>query len=761
MESMNWMDSIRRAAPRTGQPVNDQSALSYAAVYACVDLLADIISCFPIDRYRQNPEGRPGAKKVVSPPNNVIDDPSADLDPVNWRRLLMVMWLLRGYAPGIVTDIDKRSFQPRNIELIHPDRVSFRRIREDAPWEYMLDGQPMKLWPRGRLWIANGKMMSPDDPVGRSILEFAAADIGLGLSARKFGRDFFDSGGHPTGLLRNDKPMKDINEEGAKHIKQRFMDALSGSREPVVMPDGWNYERIQIRPEESQFLATINANRLMIANFFRVPPQLIGASMQESGGNMVYNNAADRGLDLLKFCVDAETEILTQRGWLKYSEVTTNDQCLTLNPDTHLAEWQPVDGVHIFDDGPHDVLEMNTNGHSSMTTPNHRWLVQTLWGVWKWKVTEDLTQSDKILSAAPVSNLPTEPKYSDALVELLAWYYTEGHSNIRNGVRGDTAYASIGQHPEINPDNCQRIESCLIELFGPSRHKGDPHNQVGWSCSTNSNDGCNHYLLTREATKLLTEISPDKEKVIPASFLTQLTRSQLELFVSVSMLGDGSVASRGQETFHQSSRKRSDVFQLACLLLGRSGSVHSGRDHGMTIYKSPWRTPNYNDHIRVSKTTDLVWCPRTENKTWMARRGGTTYFTGNTVQPWVTRTETVLSPLTVRPEEVKLNVDSLLRADTRRRYDAHSIAVRTGFMSNNEVREIEDLEPVEGMDQYLWPPNRANLSLEEMAGDPDQGENLPVTPPTILPVPTPPDEVTFVPEDDGDLDDEDDDEDDD
>jgi hypothetical protein len=69
-------------------------------------------------------------------------------------------------------------------------------------------------------------------------------------------------------------------------------------------------------------------------------------------------------------CVDAGTEILTRREWLRYDQVTHGDTCLGLNLDTGLAEWQPVQSVHIYDDGPYDVTRLENGTHSSVSTGN-------------------------------------------------------------------------------------------------------------------------------------------------------------------------------------------------------------------------------------------------------------------------------------------------------------------------------------------------------------------------------------------------------
>jgi HK97 family phage portal protein len=55
--------------------------------------------------------------------------------------------------------------------------------------------------------------------------------------------------------------------------------------------------------------------------------------------------------------------------------------------------------------------------------------------------------------------------------------------------------------------------------------------------------------------------------------------------------------------------------------------------------------------------------------------------------------EAVLSMMMPRGQYVKANLDHLLRADTKTRYEAHSIAIAAGFLTRNEVREFEERQP--------------------------------------------------------------------
>ena len=62
---------------------------------------------------------------------------------------------------------------------------------------------------------------------------------------------------------------------------------------------------------------------------------------------------------------------------------------------------------------------------------------------------------------------------------------------------------------------------------------------------------------------------------------------------------------------------------------------------------------------------------------------------------WVRRAERVLSQL-VPPStvEIKLNRDALLETTTLQRYQAHALALTNQWRTVNEIRDIEDLDPV-------------------------------------------------------------------
>lgn len=77
------------------------------------------------------------------------------------------------------------------------------------------------------------------------------------------------------------------------------------------------------------------------------------------------------------------------------------------------------------------------------------------------------------------------------------------------------------------------------------------------------------------------------------------------------------------------------------------------------------------------------------------------------LRPWVYRIEDghdrLLSTHGLPDVFTRLNMDAVLRADTRERYAAYEIGIKNGFLLRSEVRTLEDLRPVVGIDDAPLP----------------------------------------------------------
>lgn len=279
----------------SGVQVDDEQAMRLSAVWQCVDLLSELVSTLPVDEYRRVEGGPPR----LLPSSPLLTDPAGDGTGFEfWCRQLMTSLLLRGNGYGLILGLGSDGW-PTQIEMLHPDRVSLRRTKTfGPPDEWLLDDNPIGKWPVGPLWHLAGYPI-PGSPIGVSPIRYARETIGVGLAAQKFGAQWFGDGAHPTAMLHHDtEPV--ASEAEAKALKQRIMAAMHDNREPLILGGGWKLDPIQVNPEESQFLETVQANAEDVARFFfRRPPG--------SGLNITYENVEARSLDLLTYTVN---------GWL-------------------------------------------------------------------------------------------------------------------------------------------------------------------------------------------------------------------------------------------------------------------------------------------------------------------------------------------------------------------------------------------------------------------------------------------------------------
>lgn len=331
--------------------------------------------------------------------------------------------------------------------------------------------------------------------------------------------------------------------------------------------------------------------------------------------------------------MDEETEALTSYGWKTFHDLSVGDEVLTLNHETGMSEWLPALEVCVFAAERRELILMEGRGHSSLSTPDHRWPVINGNGNRVWKTTGTLACHSKIPLAAMCASLPRQPKCTDAFVELVAWFWTEGDTPGKRNLR-------ISQSLK-NPGNVDRIDVTFHSVFGPPVAKlGQGLSEPRWRRDVDEDRNV-RFTVNAAARRFLTDVAPGR--VVGFGFLRSLTQAQLDLFIKVSMLADNS----GPTRLHQKDRRAAEAFQFAAALAGYATSLHKRvfyRDGyvmwGVTLQKRKGFRPAHNRDMAQKngyvgawvmervEHDGIVWCPRTENMTWLARRNGHCYFTG-------------------------------------------------------------------------------------------------------------------------------------
>jgi HK97 family phage portal protein len=290
-----------------GSPGSPAANMRHSAVFACQDLIASMMGMLQPWAFKMPPAGvktpnpgqggtgqpgEPGVKLPSQP--QILNEPAAGMDIGDWL-YAGTLSLMRGNVYGDVLARTSLGY-PSQVELQSPGRCSVRKA-PDGTVLYYYNGKlmtdPSRVWHRA---VFRG----PGDLTGVSLMEMGRRAIQLGLNAEEFANGFFEEGAHPSSLLMNDSQAQ-MNQKDASTVKQKFMAAVHGSREPALLTGGWKYQQIQVSPTDSQFLGTLSQSDLMVCRFHRVPPELVAVAI--TGSSITYANVEQRGLDFLTYCM--------------------------------------------------------------------------------------------------------------------------------------------------------------------------------------------------------------------------------------------------------------------------------------------------------------------------------------------------------------------------------------------------------------------------------------------------------------------------
>ena len=279
-----------------------------------------------------------------------------------------------------------------------------------------------------------------------------------------------------------------------------------------------------------------------------------------------FHTGPSRGWADIGYCADEETEILTESGWRSFRQVSAGDTVLTLDHGTGTSQWQPVQAVNVFPAAERTLVRLEGRAHSSLTTGQHRW---------------------------PVERTPT-----DACAPSQLWATTDSLAE-RDLIRTAAPCVHL-------PDQPKWPDALIAETAG------------AWSSGARSSGASSSRAKKSDGGAGGGAGVPDHE------FLRSLTYAQLTQLL-------GRVGFRGQfgEQGRLWDRESSEALQFAAVLAGRAVHLRCQED-GWSVEPDQRALLPSGDLTRTEERYDgHIWCPTTPNGTWLARRQGTVYFTGN------------------------------------------------------------------------------------------------------------------------------------
>lgn len=256
-------------------------SVSIPVVYRSLSILAGMVAQMDPRTFT----GKGAARQEVDDPA-FIASPSNTLTAYEWRFAGTVSLALAGEQTGLILGWDAAGYI-KTVEWVWPERMQHIDRGLGLRPDWTLDGAPLArdtVWHR-RNFVMPGQVRGVD-PLSKSGL------VEVAKLARKFGRDWFERGAIPSGILAVEG---DPGETGAKALVDQWREATRG-RKPVVLPKSSVFTQISVKAEESQFLETVADAEASIAMALGVPGEWVGRV--PSGSSVTYANRDQRLQDL-------------------------------------------------------------------------------------------------------------------------------------------------------------------------------------------------------------------------------------------------------------------------------------------------------------------------------------------------------------------------------------------------------------------------------------------------------------------------------
>ena len=334
-------------------------------------------------------------------------------------------------------------------------------------------------------------------------------------------------------------------------------------------------------------------------------------------------------------CVDKKTEILTPEGWKNYSQLQKGNPIFTYNLDKNLIEKKDIKEVFskVYSGEMYHIKNKYIN---SLITPNHKIVSKhsvkkgkkDIWNKWNLSSIENILKIKSLRQLKyKLSSLFQESKpfsLGVAKASILGWILSDGCISCR----GKRKEITIQQSLSANKEKCEIISELLgdcninysikIQKEKLNDYSKKQSQMVVFRIFKNSIDWIFNYINNDRTPKL--------------NSILKLNPRELQGIYENMMLGDGT--NRFTEYCGQ-NKKRIELIRILACLLGKR-TLMGKKSHNNKTYHRTYITEKdtCDIHRDIKKTNykGIVWCPSTTNGTFIARREGTIFLTGNTLR---------------------------------------------------------------------------------------------------------------------------------
>lgn len=286
----NYWDNWQ--AIRSG-PVNDKTAQSVSAVYACVSAISETIASLPLHLFERGDERTKAKKHSLYTVLHDIANPYQTA--LEFREWMTACMLLKGNAYARI----ERGWdgQVTALHPIHPDRISIQRNKDSIIYEYSdHDGKAHRLL---KSEVFHLKHRAGDDVLlGVSPIQASRETIELSISERDHGNATFKNGTKLSGILKFPQHLKPEQRAGLKASWESQHGGGANAGKTAILDQGVDFQTVSMSLEDAEWIEARKFSVIEVARLFRVPPVII-QSMESAN----YSNSVELARQFVTLCL--------------------------------------------------------------------------------------------------------------------------------------------------------------------------------------------------------------------------------------------------------------------------------------------------------------------------------------------------------------------------------------------------------------------------------------------------------------------------
>lgn len=308
----------------SGIIVTPQTALNFTSVFAAINVIATDIASMPLRVMRRLPDGGKVEDRDFYLYDLLRHSPNPLMNANRYRKAMMGHVLGWGNSYSVIRR-NEWDGSVKRLEFLAPGTT---QVKQDAYkrvyYESRCDqgGDVERFVPDNVLHMAG---LGYDGMTGYSPLMLARQAVGLGIAAEEFGASFFGNGAIPKGIIKLKGAMSSTAKNNLRESLGSVHQGVANASRTMILEEDMDWQDTQIAPDDAQFLATREFQRVEIAAIFSLPPHKIGD----------YSNAHITGVEE----ANENYMMTTLLGWIEGLEAEYNLKLLTAEErKTHVIE---------------------------------------------------------------------------------------------------------------------------------------------------------------------------------------------------------------------------------------------------------------------------------------------------------------------------------------------------------------------------------------------------------------------------------------